>query len=103
MRAVSCGPQPRNDPHLRLIVVWSPDLQISDSVVMALSLNDLPDDVEKLKAMVLAISAETEAAQARIEAAQALAEAALAEKGKLDAEHARLDHEHTVLSAEVER
>jgi transposase len=96
MRAVSCGPQPRNDPHVRLIVVWSPDLQISDSAVMALSLNDLPNDVEKLKAMLLAISAETEAAQAQTEVA-------LAENAKLVAEHARLDHEHTVLSAEVER
>jgi transposase len=110
MRAVSCGPQPRNDPHVRLIVVWSPTLQISDSAVMALSLDNLPNDPEKLKAMVLAISAETEAAQAeikvardQIEAAQARTEIALAEKAKLAAEHARLDHEHTVLSAEVER
>jgi hypothetical protein len=93
-----------------LIVVWSPTLQISDSAGMTLSLNNLPNDPEKLKAMVLAISAETEAAQVeikvardQIEAAQARTEAALAEKAKLAAEHARLDHEHTVLSAEVER
>ena len=48
--AVSCGPQPRNDPHVRLIVVWSAALQISDSAAMALSLDDLPDDMETLKA-----------------------------------------------------
>ena len=86
---MSYGPQPRNDPHVRLIVEWSPTLQISDSAAMALSLDDLPNDVEKLKAMVLAISAETEAA--------------LAEQAKLAAEHARLDHERMVLAAEVER
>jgi deoxyribodipyrimidine photolyase len=63
---------------------------------MALSLDDLPNDVEKLKVMLLAISAETEAAQAETEAA-------LAENAKLVADHARLDHEHTVLSAEVDR
>ena len=56
---------------------------------MALSLDDLPNDVEKLKAMILAISAETEAA--------------LAENAKLTAEHLRLDNERMVLSAEVER
>ena len=58
MRAVSCGPQPRNDPHVRLIAPWSASLQISDSAAMTLSLVDLPDDVETLKAMVLAIRAE---------------------------------------------
>src|SRR5437016_1100033 len=89
MRAVSCGPQPRNDPHVRLIAPWSAAPQISDSAVMTLSLDDLPDDVETLKVMVLAIRAETEAVQT--------------ENAKLAAEHARLDQEHTVLAAEVER
>ena len=70
---------------------------------MALALDDLPDDVEKLKAMVLAISAEIEATQAESKAALARTEAALAEKAKLAAEHARLDHERTVLAAEVDR
>ena len=89
MRAVSCGPQPRNDPHVRLIAPWSASLQISDSAAMTLSLDDLPDDVETLKAMVLAIRAETEVVQT--------------ENTKLAAEHARLDQEHTVLAAEVDR
>jgi chromosome segregation ATPase len=79
-----------------LIVEWSPALQISDSAAMALSLDDLPNDVEKLKAMLFAISTETEAARAQTEAA-------LAEKAKLAIERARLEHEHAVLSAEVER
>jgi len=56
---------------------------------MTLSLDNLPDDVETLKAMVLAIRADTEAVQT--------------ENAKLAAEHARLDQEHTVLAAEVER
>ncbi len=56
---------------------------------MTLSLDDLPDDVQTLKAMVLAIRSETEAVQT--------------ENSKLSAEHARLDKEHTVLAAEVER
>ena len=56
---------------------------------MTLSLDDLPDDVETLKAMVLAIRAETEVVQT--------------ENTKLAAEHARLDQEHTVLAAEVDR
>jgi len=51
MRAVSCGPQPRNDPHVRLIAPWSASLQISDSAAMTLSLDDLPADVETLKAV----------------------------------------------------
>jgi transposase len=79
-----------------LIVEWSPALQISDSAAMALSLDDLPNDVEKLKAMLFAISTETEAARAQTEAA-------LAEKAKLAIERTRLEHEHAVLSAEVER
>ena len=29
--AVSCGPQLRNDPHVRLIVEWSSTPQVSDS------------------------------------------------------------------------
>ena len=88
-RAVSPGPQPRNDPHVRLIAPWSASLQISDSAARTLSLDDLPDDVETLKAMVLAIRAETEAVQT--------------ENNKLAAERARIDQEHTVLAAEVER
>jgi transposase len=56
---------------------------------MALSLDDLPDDVETLKAMVLGLRAETEAVQA--------------ESTRIAAEHARLDQEHTVLAAEVKR
>jgi transposase len=93
---VSCGPQRRIDPHICLIVEWSPALQISDSAAMALSLDDLPNDVEKLKAMLFAISTETEAARVQTEAA-------LAEKAKLAIERTRLEHEHAVLSAEVER
>lgn len=77
-------------------MVWSVALQISDSAAMALALDDLPDDVETLKAMVLAIRAETEAAQAQ-------AEAALTEKAELAAKHLRLDNERMVLAAEVER
>jgi transposase len=72
-----------------LIAPWSASLQISDSAAMTLSLDDLPDDVQTLKAMVLAIRSETEAVQT--------------ENSKLAAEHARLDQEHTVLAAEVER
>ena len=56
---------------------------------MTLSLDDLPDDVQTLKTMVLAIRSETEAVQT--------------ENSKLAAEHARLDQEHTVLAAEVDR
>jgi transposase len=69
--------------------MWSPTSQISESGVMALSLDDLPNDVETLKAMVLGLRAETEAVQA--------------ERARVAAEHARLDHEHTVLAAEVRR
>jgi hypothetical protein len=94
--AVSCGRQRRIDPHICLIVEWSPALQISDSAAMALSLDDLPNDVEKLKAMLFAICTETVAARAQTEAA-------LAEKAKLAIERTRLEHEHAVLSAEVER
>jgi hypothetical protein len=44
--------------------------------------------VQKLKAMVLAISAKTEAAQAETRAALAKTEAVLAEKAKLATQHA---------------
>jgi transposase len=72
-----------------LIAPWSASLQISDSVAMTLSLDDLPDDVETLKAMVLGLRTETESVQA--------------ERARIAADHVRLDHEHAVLAAEVER
>lgn len=56
---------------------------------MALSLDDLPDDVEALKALILGVRAETEAAHA--------------DNARLAAERNRLEHEQTVLTAEVER
>ena len=56
---------------------------------MALSLDDLPDDAETLKALILAVRAETEAAHA--------------DNAKLAAERDRLEHEHMVLAAEVDR
>jgi transposase len=56
---------------------------------MALTPDDLPDDAETLKAMILA--ARAEAAVLR------------ADKERLDAERARLAHEGRVLAAEVDR
>jgi transposase len=49
---------------------------------MALSLDDLPDDVESLKALILAADAKN---------------------ARLATERAQLEHEHTVLAAEVDR
>ena len=56
---------------------------------MALSLDQLPDDVETLKALLLAVRAETQSAHA--------------DNARLAAERDQLEHEHTVLAAEVDR
>ena len=56
---------------------------------MTLSLDNLPDDVESLKALILASQAETEAVRAEIVAVRAVS--------------ARIEREHTVLAAELDR
>jgi transposase len=56
--------------------------QISDNAAMALSLDELPNDVESLKALILAADAKN---------------------ANLATERDQLEHEHTVLTAEVDR
>lgn len=56
---------------------------------MALSLDQLPDDVATLKALLLAVRAETQSAHA--------------DNARLAAQRDQLEHEHTVLAAEVDR
>jgi transposase len=63
-------------------VTWSAAPQISDNAAMALSLDELPNDVESLKALILAADAKN---------------------ANLATERDQLEHEHTVLTAEVDR
>jgi transposase len=63
---------------------------------MTLSLDDLPDDVETLKALLLSVRAETEAARAETDAARA-------DSARLATERDRLENEQRVLAAEVDR
>jgi transposase len=56
---------------------------------MTLSSEDLPDDSETLKAMILAARVETAALRV--------------DNARLDAERRRLDHEHSILASEVDR
>ena len=67
MRAVSPGPQPPSNPHLEPTSPWSATGQISDSAAMAHSLHELPDDVESLKALLLAVQADNARLTARNE------------------------------------
>lgn len=67
MYAVSRGPQRRNDPHRRRGRHWQTGRQIGDSVGMAPTLDELPDDTATLKAMILAVRAENARLVARNE------------------------------------
>jgi hypothetical protein len=58
--SVSRGPQWRSDPHLRAIRSWRGGGQIGESPGMTLALEDLPDDVAALKALLLAERAQTD-------------------------------------------
>ncbi len=69
---------------------WRTRCQIGDSAVMALSIDELPDDVASLKALVLAARAASDAAEAR---SASLA----AEVDRLTARTERLDHIVSVL------
>ena len=89
MRAVSPRPQRRNDPQPPSIPQWRELDQISDSPVMAHSLDELPDDVESLKALVLVAHTETEATRTA--------------NARLAAERDRLVHREAVLAGEVDR
>ena len=60
MRSVSRGPQRHSDPHRRASRPWRDDLQIGDSSGMTLALEDLPDDVASLKALLLAERAQSD-------------------------------------------
>jgi transposase len=64
---------------------------------MALSIDELPNDVESLKALLPAKHAEAEAAHARTEAAEAKAATLTAEVDRLAARAERLDHIVSVL------
>ena len=64
---------------------------------MALSIDELPNDVESLKAMLLAMHAEAAAARAKTEAAEAKAASLTAEVDRLAARAERLDHIVSVL------
>src|ERR1044071_3336509 len=87
MHAVSPVPQPHNDPHVRTIASWSAGPQISDSAAMALSFDDLPNDAEALKALLLSLRAETETARAETEAARADTVRIAADRDRLENEH----------------
>ena len=82
MRAVSCGPQRRNDPQTPSIPRWRDLGQISDSACMALSLENLPDDLQTLKALIMS---------------------ARADNARLASERDRLVHREAVLATEVDR
>lgn len=87
---MSCVPQRRNDPHREPAEGWRRRGQISDSADMSLSIDDLPNDVESLKALLLAVHAASQAAEAR---AASLA----VEVDRLTARAERLDHIVSVL------
>ena len=90
MPAVSPVPQRLSDPHRWCVRGWQRASQIGDSAGMALSVDDLPDDVESLKALLLAAHAASEAADAKV--AQLTAEI-----DRLTARAERLDHIVSVL------
>lgn len=71
--------------------------QISDSADMALSINELPNDIESLKALLLGAHAEADAARAKSEAAEAKAAFLASEVDRLAARAERLDHIVAVL------
>src|SRR5690606_13883482 len=78
----SSVPQRLNDPHLRPFEGSATATKSAILQGMRLTPDDLPDDAETLKAMILA---------------------ARADNARLDAERARLAHEGEVLAAEVDR
>jgi transposase len=61
MHSVSRGPQRRNDPHPHVNGHWPNVGQIGESQQMTLALEDLPDDIAALKAMLLDARAENAA------------------------------------------
>ena len=77
---------------------WRWPWQISDSVIMA-SLDDLPDDVESLKALILTARVETQAARAAVETIRT----GNIKLAALTARHDQLAGDNAVLSAEVAR
>ena len=56
MRRVSCGPQRRSDPHLAWQDCWRRSRAANRDILagMTLSPDDLPNDIERLKALLLA-------------------------------------------------
>jgi len=90
MRAVSRAPQQRSDPHVRSIAAWSTGPQISDGAAMALSIDELPNDVESLKALLIVAHAASQAAEAK-------SASLTAEVERLIARAERLDHIVSVL------
>ena len=92
MRAVSPGPQRFSNPQGSTLPEWPTPGQIGDSAVMALTFDELPDDVESLKALILAARAKStgqEAEHARLCALHAIL---AAEVARLTAQNERLDH-----------
>ena len=65
MCAVSHGPQRRNDPRPSWGRYWLTWQHIGDSTGMALSIDELPNDIESLKALLLAAQAASQAAEAK--------------------------------------
>ena len=60
MHSVSRGPQLHNDQHLFASISWRTTGQIGESPCMSLALEDLPDDVTALKALLLAERAQSD-------------------------------------------
>jgi hypothetical protein len=67
MPAVSSGPQRPSDPHCRRGESWRKRQQIGDSAGMTLSLDELPNDIANLKALLLAAHADNARLAARNE------------------------------------
>ena len=70
---------------------------------MDLSSEDLPDNVEELKALLLSTHARAAAADAKLEAADARLNALAAERATITAQQATLTIERDTLAAEVDR
>lgn len=90
MPAVSRDPQRYSDPQSLSVPGWRTPRQIGESSDMALSTEDLPDDVASLKALLLAAHSASEAANAKVTELAA-------EVDRLAAWNARLDHIVSVL------
>jgi transposase len=97
MRAVSPGPQRRNDPREPPLGKWRKPPQISEAVVMTLRLDDLPDDVESLKALLLNVHADNARLAAERDGLSLEQVILAAEVERLTAQNERLDHILSVL------